>query len=90
MAKRYYCPAQQLGWGCDRGSGTAPRPKCRYCGTELITETGSHCVFHWRADSRYQAKDAVRVYQSPKAAQKYADDHGDDLVVRWIDEGASR
>jgi len=83
MANRYYCPAHVTP-RCERGDGKPKHPKCRGCGSKLETETGSHGVFHWTAQNRYPAKDAVKVYQSPKAAQDYVDKQGGDLVVRWI------
>lgn len=89
MAKRYYCPLNA--WHrCERGDGKPKHPKCRGCGATLQIENGSHGVFHWASANRYPAEDAVKVYQSPTAAQNYVDKNGGDLVVRWIYEGDAK
>lgn len=68
-----------------QGNGK-PRAKwCTYCHGQLLIERGWHGVFeHSGGTGRYPASDAVKVFASPTAAQRYADGNGDNLVVRWI------
>lgn len=66
------------------GNGKPRSRRCTYCGGEFRTEQGWHGVFEWRGDAHYDIADAARLFTSPAAAQRYADTHPGQLVVRWV------
>lgn len=43
---------------------------------------GQFCVMPWREDGHYIASDTVRVFKNEKTAQRFADRHHPQYVVR--------
>lgn len=93
LAMRHWCLYRSDITGSHtEGNGKPTRQKCRYCGGNLVTETGLWGVFHWSARglaSDYFLDKAVRTFVRKSAADKLSDDAYDadpesDLVVRWI------
>lgn len=69
-----------------KGSGKPRRKRCGYCHGELLVESGWFGVFVWSGGlGRYDRADALRLFASESAAQKYADARAEDnVVVRWV------
>ena len=80
MSIRHAC-LSGAGYPHTRGSGKGP-VKCKHCKGPVYATEGRWGVYVWTADGRYVQREPVKVYQSEKAAQCYAD--ATDLVVRWI------
>jgi hypothetical protein len=89
-AKRHYCSAAINGDTAfsqfhTHGNGMPRSKACTYCRGALNVEEGYHCVVAWDANGVYRIGDAVKIFTSPAAAQRYADSRPQDvLVVRWI------
>lgn len=79
MANRYEC-VHRVTFRCT--NGTRKTEKCPACGGLVVQHVGDYAVAPWRADGRYRLADAVKVYQDPVAAKRFADSKN--LVVRFI------
>lgn len=85
-AKRHYCLSGALGQGGithTSGNGAARIKKCAYCRGTVVTVEGFHGVFIWTGDGRYPAENAVRLFSSIVAAEKFAKTDSR-YVVRWL------
>lgn len=70
---------------CTRGNGKPRSKRCRYCGSALLTSTGTWCTFVWQGENRYALADAVGTFRSEAAARRAADAGAhDNLVVRFV------
>lgn len=86
LARRYACslidrPGAGLAVFHDKGEGSPPRKRCRYCRGEFNVQEGLWGVFVWRGDGHYPMADAVETSSSLRGAERLAVDA---LVVRWI------
>lgn len=83
-------------WHTREATGRATR--CRYCSAVLLARSGWWGVFPWVGGPRgYWKEDAVRLFRSQSAAEKWADRQASEhspmyaaagpggLVVRWVD-----
>ena len=80
FAKRYRCKNERIPM-CDRGDGSPPRKKCRYCGSEFYIEEGLYGVFDWRGDNLYDPADAKSWHKTDDKASSAAE--GEE-VSRWV------
>lgn len=99
LATRHWCVHKRnpaAGLQHTQGNGKPTRKRCRWCGGELVTQTGQWGVFAWTGTGRYPADEAESTYLSERAADRRTDklalrDIAQPLnapeggwVVRWI------
>ena len=94
MAYRYECQLKDRkgsGWSSfhSQGNGKPRGVKCKYCGGGFLVERGKWGVFVYRVDGTgdYRKENAVKLFDSPAAADKLAYANADkNYCVRWIGE----
>lgn len=83
----------QGSYRCERNGSGKPPAKCRECGGWIVSRVGQYGVFAWTGDNRYPLDKAVKLYASPKVAEKRADalnhepwpaDVAEGYVVRFV------
>lgn len=73
------------------GAGKGPR-RCRGCGSSLVIARGWWgCFPHSGGTGRYPADNALRLFTTRAAADRFADRRAaDNIVVRWVDAPEER
>jgi hypothetical protein len=85
MAYQHTCLSQGT-WLCLRSAPGKPSTKrCQRCGGHWQVTQGRYAVLPWRGDGRYDADQALGIYNSRPVAERHITDPGQQCIRFLVD-----